>query len=166
MEANFIDSESDSTAFVGMFALAQRARVSLYRETCVSYQDNLQSRKTGFISKAVTVSRAELPLQAQLGKVWWEVQRHRQKVSHGHRQLWIRHRVQQSFPSTTLCTLAAARQRSWAPREEEEVGCEGSAGLPSMAGPFEGSAHASGLRQGGTFWPMPLQTGPGRRGDH
>jgi len=68
MEENFIDCESDSTAFVGMFALAGRARVSLYRETCVSYQDNLQSRKTRLISTAVTVSRAELPLRTQLGK--------------------------------------------------------------------------------------------------
>lgn len=36
MEANFIDRDSDSTAFVGMFALARRARVSLCRETCTS----------------------------------------------------------------------------------------------------------------------------------
>lgn len=36
MEANFIDCDSDSTTFVGMFVLARRARVSLYRETCMS----------------------------------------------------------------------------------------------------------------------------------
>lgn len=62
MEVNFIDCDGDSTAFVGMFALVRRARVSLYTETCISYQDNLQSCKTGLISKAVTVSSAELPL--------------------------------------------------------------------------------------------------------
>lgn len=91
---NFIDCESDSTAFVGMFALARRARVGLYREACVSYQDNLQSRKTGLISKAVTVSRAELPLWVQLGKVWWEVRGRRQKVSY---------RNMDSFGSGTGC---------------------------------------------------------------
>lgn len=33
MEANLIDCKSNSTAFVGMFALAMRAKVSLFRGT-------------------------------------------------------------------------------------------------------------------------------------
>lgn len=65
MEENFIDCESDSTAFVGMFALARRAKVGLYRETCIWYQDNLESRKSGLISKVITAHRAELPLWTQ-----------------------------------------------------------------------------------------------------
>lgn len=63
-----MDCESDSPAFVGMFALARRARVSLYRETRVSYQDNLQSCKTGLKSKAAKVSGV-LVKNCHLGQV-------------------------------------------------------------------------------------------------
>lgn len=64
-----MDCESDSPAFVGMFALARRARVSLYRETHVSYQDNLQSCKTGLKSKAAKVSGVLVKKNCHLGQV-------------------------------------------------------------------------------------------------
>lgn len=113
MEENFIDCENDSTAFVGMFALARRARVSLYGETCASHQDNLQPCKTGLKSEAVKVTGVLAKQNCHSGQVREhrsEVWRSRQEVSPRHSQFWVRHRAQQ-LPNSSSFHPAAALEK-------------------------------------------------------
>lgn len=133
-----MDCESDSPAFVGMFALARRARVSLYRETRVSYQDNLQSCKAGLKSKAAKVSGVLVKQNCHLGQVREHLIGSLKESTESFP--WTQKALNQAqseaeFPiHSPFCPAVALKKRGG-------MGCEG---LPLVSGPPGGSPHEQG----------------------